>query len=592
MTVPLSPYASLLEIVQRRQGTGFIGRSQFIERFQQNLTLDLDDPSRRFIFAISGPSGVGKTWLMRQLQRLAQLEKGVCALWDSGDAEDPMAVMVHLADQMARQGLAMPAFASAYQAWRQNQQRLANNLDHLSGVRAFLGDRFVDSEVQWGHRQTDWGIIVSPDLTAIFEDQQHVRERTMRQLLPDEEQYERVVDPVATFTPIWLADLRTIAAGDAIAFFFDDVNRAGGWLLDWLHQLLSGAYGDVPVQSLWIMAGVDAPDQERWLPLADLMAHFALKPFPQQDVTAFLHRYNGHQPAEAPQEAAPELPLHLAVQAAFRQSLGRDPDPEDERPPLQQFVAALPPEKQRLLLTAALPRSFDRQQLALLMGEQADDLTEADWLFALPILQPAANGWRFHQDVRRALIAQAREQYPEMTAKALEQLALAQRRLADDLKLDSAIRWTDLAWRERWLTHLSYRLLQDPAIFLGMALDAVIPTLELNPTWTRALARELIRTGQDGADEDLIAWGERIMAGADALLAGRHKDILSLLDDLIASEGPGAAQAGDGARLQGMGAAAFGAVAGRGRRLRPGQRHQPRSGLGFRPGSRHYFSYG
>ena len=89
-----SSYASLLDVLQRRQGVGFVGRAPFIERFQQNLSLDFADPARRYIFFISGVAGSGKTWLMRQMQRLAELEKGVQALWVSGETQGPLAAMV------------------------------------------------------------------------------------------------------------------------------------------------------------------------------------------------------------------------------------------------------------------------------------------------------------------------------------------------------------------------------------------------------------------------------------------------------------------------------------------------------------------
>jgi hypothetical protein len=54
-----------------RQQSGFVGRRGEVVQYQENLLLPIDDERRRFLFNIHGNAGVGKTFLTKQLQRVA-----------------------------------------------------------------------------------------------------------------------------------------------------------------------------------------------------------------------------------------------------------------------------------------------------------------------------------------------------------------------------------------------------------------------------------------------------------------------------------------------------------------------------------------
>jgi hypothetical protein len=510
-----SPYTSLLDVARHRQGAGFVGRNQYVGRFRQNLAKDYDDPDRRFVFVISGDSGVGKTWLMYQLQRVAELESGALALWDSGDAEDPVAVMVHLSEQLARHGIAMPQFAGAYKKYAEGVRLLADNLDRASGVRFLITDSLIDSPVQWQERKSGWGLVPATDLDTLYTSQLHSREELARQLLPDEDSYRLVTDPVSTLSPLWLADIRSVTRTDTLALFFDDIHRAGGWLESWLFSILTGAYGQVPLQTTWVMSWLQTIDMDRWRPLADIMAHFALKPLPREDAGAFLHRYNGYKPDDELEQVDETLPVALVARAAYRKTLQRDPVDDAGVSVMRQLFDAVSVRQRRALVLAALPDVVTRARMATLMDTSQDD-PAITWLFDLPLLQPLASGPRMPGALRRELLAIGRQTMPDTIDRGLDGLAAEFRHLSDLLKLAGPAMWAELAWRELWLTHLRYRLLQDPGTYLGMALDAVLSTLELNPDWARALARTLISAGEEGAGEQVADWGRRIFVGAEA----------------------------------------------------------------------------
>ena len=59
-------------IVRRRQQEEFVGRQQELVGYRPNLAMSFDDENRRFVYAISGQGGVGKTWLMRRFRKAAE----------------------------------------------------------------------------------------------------------------------------------------------------------------------------------------------------------------------------------------------------------------------------------------------------------------------------------------------------------------------------------------------------------------------------------------------------------------------------------------------------------------------------------------
>jgi hypothetical protein len=67
---------SLQDLIRSRQQSGFIGRREQLIQYQENLALSLDDERRRFLFNIHGNAGVGKTYLTKQLQKIAKCVNG------------------------------------------------------------------------------------------------------------------------------------------------------------------------------------------------------------------------------------------------------------------------------------------------------------------------------------------------------------------------------------------------------------------------------------------------------------------------------------------------------------------------------------
>lgn len=142
---------SLQEINRRRQQDAFIGREEQISLFRENLALSLDNDQRRYIFAISGQGGVGKTTLLRRLRRIAEENNAICAFTDDSETDVP-GVMAKMAAQLRAQGYACDAFEKRYQSYLQLIQKLEADPDAPEGFPCWRGRHWRGAGSNWRAR--------------------------------------------------------------------------------------------------------------------------------------------------------------------------------------------------------------------------------------------------------------------------------------------------------------------------------------------------------------------------------------------------------------------------------------------------------
>src|SRR5438046_4552320 len=113
-------HLTLQNIIKQRQSGEFVGREDYVESFQKNLALPIDSEVRRFIFAISGQGGVGKTWL---LHRFGQLAEGSGAIpgWVDESTRDIPALLNQFARQFETAGHPLKAFDDRYRTYREKR---------------------------------------------------------------------------------------------------------------------------------------------------------------------------------------------------------------------------------------------------------------------------------------------------------------------------------------------------------------------------------------------------------------------------------------------------------------------------------------
>ena len=83
---------SMQELIGRRRRAGFIGRGGERAAFRENLDLPPEDERHRFLFHIHGQAGVGKTFLVRELEQTARERGALTAYVDEGVGSVPEAL--------------------------------------------------------------------------------------------------------------------------------------------------------------------------------------------------------------------------------------------------------------------------------------------------------------------------------------------------------------------------------------------------------------------------------------------------------------------------------------------------------------------
>ncbi|MFF6979711.1 ATP-binding protein [Streptomyces sp. NPDC008343] len=63
---------SMQELIGRRSRAGFVGRSAERAAFRANLDISPEDERHRFLFHVHGNAGVGKSFLLRELEQVAR----------------------------------------------------------------------------------------------------------------------------------------------------------------------------------------------------------------------------------------------------------------------------------------------------------------------------------------------------------------------------------------------------------------------------------------------------------------------------------------------------------------------------------------
>jgi tetratricopeptide (TPR) repeat protein len=144
---------SLQDILKQRRQEDFVGREEQLTFFEENLRRPPDDPRHRFVISVSGPGGVGKTWLLRRFRRIAE-EQGAVTAWTDELQENVPEVMGCLAEQFPAQDhslnkflpTALSGFVAAWDASADLARDWAEAV-HQAGV-----DRDAASVQSWGKR--------------------------------------------------------------------------------------------------------------------------------------------------------------------------------------------------------------------------------------------------------------------------------------------------------------------------------------------------------------------------------------------------------------------------------------------------------
>jgi tetratricopeptide (TPR) repeat protein len=493
---------TLQELIRRRQAGAFVGRNEQLTLFRETLGLSVDDPRRRFVFGIHGDAGVGKTYLVRQLVRVAREGSYRTAYVDEA-WYDVVSVLEAMASELEKQGARFGRLRDRLATYRQRRREL----DGDPGVPDGLSSVLTRSAVRVGLRAAGdipfvGGFADELDADGLAEQADRLRAFLVRRFRSNSEDVELLLDPVSTLTPVFLQELCEAAEDSPVALFFDTYERTGGYLDAWLLALLDGRHGSVPADIVITISGQHPLDVNRWGDYLGIRADMPLEVFTETEARALLadRGVTDEQVIDVIIRLSGRLPLLVAMLAEARpESAELVGDPSGSA--VERFLKWESDERKRTAaLHGALPRRLDRDTFAVATGSHSPR-EDFDWLCRLPFVAEHADGFRCHDFVRAAMLRVLRRTAPSEWQERHEALADHYATERDALGSSGRAAWTDDRWQGLLLEEHYHRLCATTTRAFAAARAALVTAIawdtDMIPPWAQALAQAGEQTGTE-----------------------------------------------------------------------------------------------
>ena len=505
---------SLQDHIRNRQQSGFVGRQGQLVQYQENLSFPVDDERRQFLFNIHGDAGVGKTYLTKQLQRIAIGSGGLTAYVDE-TVDDATLAMSVIAEEFGRSGARLSEFEKRAAAYRERRHELESDPKAPEGFATFLTKTAVTIGLAAARDVPFAGSLLAPVDPAATADQVDQARRYLAGKFSNHADVKLLLSPADELTPIFVSEINRVAADRPIALFFDTYERTGLVLDRWLRSLYAEQYGGLPETLITTISGQNSLNSNLWGEYLPVIADISLEPFSETEARQFLASKDIHDEStiQVILTLSGCLPMWLATLAEARPSNAADVgDPAGDA--VERFLKwEHHPARRNIALTAALPRTLNQDVLTTIAA--AEDGRELfDWLRRLPFVTRRAGSWAYHEVVRAAMLRLQLAQAPNEWRSNQIVLAQANQRWAREAEGTDKT-WRNPAWIDYTREETYHRLCADPINNLPEALASAVYAGAHSTIRARQWARLITDAGRDTGNQTLRQWGQRLRGSID-----------------------------------------------------------------------------
>ncbi len=532
---------TLREIRERRKQRRFVAREEELNLFRENLSLELDDEHRRFVLNVFGQGGVGKTKLLEAYRRLAHEAGWLTACIDQVKEGLPE-VMHRLATELGADMRSFKNFNERYERFLRNREALEADPEYVEGFAGLAGSVISRAGVLLARRTpVAGGLLDEVDVDTVGDKGRELGALLARKFKSEKKDVQLMRDPITVLTPLFLEGLAAVANADSVALFFDEYELTSRHLDEWLRDLLDGRHGDVPGNSLLVIAGRNELDRNAWAPFGDLTARLSLEPFAEEEAKNYLagHGIHSQEVVDLILKLSGRLPLLLATLAAGEPTdvaaVGEASDTAVDR-----FLSWVEEsERKELAIDAAAPRLINRDiitELVNFSGSAGDAEALFDWLIKMPFIVQRSNGWTYHDVVRQQMLRHARRRSPDRCRKLQEWLGDAFARRRDELGLGNEEKERQSADRELLhFEHAYHRLCVAHTQQFPKAVSGLLKALlKRKRSAVRRWSAVVCDAGRDSETGFLETWGKDLSElTSDALTRERRVEILGRIVDQV-----------------------------------------------------------
>lgn len=511
---------SMQELIGRRSRAGFVGRGAERAAFRANFDTPPEDERHRFLFHVHGNAGVGKSFLLRELEQIARERGALTAYVDEGAGSVPEALEL-MCTQFGAQGRRFKDLDRLLTAYRErwHEAELAAltappeeppgpttgsmvvaraglvGLGMVPGIGAFAG-ALDPGQLAHGADRLRSG------LGAHFRSHEDAR---------------LVLAPESVLTPVLLEELsRAASAAPWIVLFLDTYERTGRFLDGWLHTVMTTQrYGSLPATLMVVTAGQLPLDSTRWGGFGDFMTDLPLHPFTEPEARDLLAGKGvlAEPVVSEVLRLTGGLPVLVSTLAESRPA-----DPADVGDPsataVERFLRwEADPVRRSVALACALPRRLDADVFRAVVAPPDTELDALyAWLRTLPFVSERGGRVRYHDVVRSPMLRLQRQQAPRTWVTRQQELASVFRRWRTEAEAGRGAeeRWADEGWRELRLAELYHLLCAGERSALTSVLTDVVDACEQGESVAGRWAWVLVEAGWDAETEVVAEWGRRL----------------------------------------------------------------------------------
>ncbi|MDR3577965.1 MAG: tetratricopeptide repeat protein [Anaerolineaceae bacterium] len=509
---------SLQEIIQaHKQRLGlFYGRKVECENFLENLMLPMEDQGRKFLFNIYGQGGVGKTWLLLEIEKIAR-EHEILSIKIDREISTVLDGMDQIAKNLEEQGYDFKNFRNRYKSYIQKCNDLQTDPQVPEGIASLLSTVIVNAG--YSLVQGTPAIVVTKIVNKKMAEEQlgKVLSFITRKITSKEDQF-LILHPLEAITPEFLSDLRESVSSDTFLLCIDSFERNVDVLDLWLLELLRGTYGALPPGIMLIIAGRDPLDSNRWDDYQSLITRLPLEPFTAEECAEYLNlrgikNQKNVQIIISLSEGLPMLVNMLASQSPKSiEGLGDISGKAIER--FLQWVED--PFQREIAINAALPRFLDYDILEQLTDPGKSDVLFS-WLQKMPFIQSRGeHQWVYHDMVRDFMLRYKRQISPQSWKEIHIQLADYYDKRRVEMNLPNEMAIESKGYQQCILEICYHRFCSNPPLELATALNLLVQYLLVGGDLDLRIAQALHQAELDCDVQIEYRWGDSIIDGLRA----------------------------------------------------------------------------
>jgi tetratricopeptide (TPR) repeat protein len=456
----MASMGDLGDIIDRAEAERFVGREDELESFRQYINLT---PPTYIIFYITGQGGVGKTALLNRYREIARSDFAFLLAGCDEQQRDIPAVLGHFAKQLSAQGASLKHFNERYKTYREKMYEIESDPAAPQGLAALLGRTAV--QVAFGVGDLVPGVRKGLDLLPQDSLQAQASEWTsyLAKKLTNKDEVALIRDPVPILTPLFFTDLNVIAQKQKVLLYFENFEATRQELQEWLIRL--GNY-KASQNIRFVIAGRNEPGAQ-WGALSNITRTIRLDVLTEREAEKFLNAYGVTNPRRRAQilESSGRLPVIMSWLAAPAE--GNTPDSSlPTHSIVERFLRWIDDlQLRQVALLGALPLTFNMDILKLLLDHQDQSIDEQrafDWLLTMPFVSQRADGWYYHEVVRRMMMYYQRQRSPQSYRQRHAILADFYNQSRQELSLSEQESWTNREWRSDTLAYCYHHLLAKP----------------------------------------------------------------------------------------------------------------------------------